>query len=142
MTNSVPNGTVIGSIIRDGRKRHGLTLRALADDVGLNFTTLSHVEAGRMVVSEDAYRRISERLGLDADELILLSGRIPSWMVAKLLQMTPSEAVHLVANAGRQNAQISALQRLAHHAIPAGNGVQLSDFVRDALDDCYEVGAL
>lgn len=83
------------SIIRQARHQHHMTLRELAKDVGLNFTTISHLEAGRITVSNAMLCRIADRLNLDADELLLRSGRIPDWIIQVLLNMPPAELVCL-----------------------------------------------
>ncbi|WP_013320556.1 helix-turn-helix domain-containing protein [Gloeothece verrucosa] len=68
-----------GQIIRKARKDKGLSQRELAESLGLDFTYLSKLENNRAdyAPKEDIIRALAENLGLDAEELIFLAGRIP-----------------------------------------------------------------
>ena len=69
-----------GQRIRQARKSRRLSQRELAKRVGLDFTYLSKLENDRANYppKEDAIRKLAESLGLDAEELVFLAGRIPS----------------------------------------------------------------
>lgn len=68
-----------GDRIRQLRKEHDLTLRELAEQVGIDFTYLSKIETGRGVPpSEETIRRLANRLNADAEELVLLADKLPT----------------------------------------------------------------
>jgi transcriptional regulator with XRE-family HTH domain len=70
-----------GDRIRKLRKAKGYSLRALGPLVGVGFTYLSKVESGKLDFgdhpSSALIQRLAEALEADADELLLLAGRIP-----------------------------------------------------------------
>jgi len=68
-----------GAKLRELRQQLGLTLRELADKVGIDFTYLSKIENGVLPPpSEKVISKLAEVLGADKDELTILAGRIPS----------------------------------------------------------------
>jgi len=66
----------------------GLSLRNLSPRVGVGFTYLSKVESGKLdfgdCPSSALIKRLAEALGADADELILLAGRIPESIAERI----------------------------------------------------------
>lgn len=77
---------LFGSRIRQLRKEHDLTLRELADQVGIDFTYLSKIETGKGdPPAESTIRRLARVLQADADELILLADKLPDEMERDLL---------------------------------------------------------
>lgn len=82
-----------GGRIRQLRKEHDLTLRELADQVGIDFTYLSKIETGRGVPpAEDTIRRLAQRLDADPEELVLLADKLPTAFERDLLAR-PEEQV-------------------------------------------------
>jgi len=74
-------GESFGRFLRRLRKQKGLSQRALADEVGVDFTYLSKVEndtPGFASVSEETLDRLAGALGTDPDEMITRAGKIPS----------------------------------------------------------------
>jgi len=68
-----------GARLRELRKQAGLTLRELANRAGVSFTYLSKIESGAMPPpSEKVILQLAEILNADKDELISLTGRLPS----------------------------------------------------------------
>lgn len=68
-----------GSHLRELRKRRYLSLRQLAEDVGIDFTYLSKVETNKIPPpSEDAIGRLATALGADLDELLSLAKKVDS----------------------------------------------------------------
>jgi transcriptional regulator with XRE-family HTH domain len=68
-----------GKAIRDYRKLGGMNQRDLAEKAGIDFTYLSKIENNRTPPpSEDVIRAMSEALGVNADELLRLAGKVPS----------------------------------------------------------------
>jgi transcriptional regulator with XRE-family HTH domain len=68
-----------GEKLRAFRRAKGLTLRSLADAVGLSFTYLSKVENGRVpyTPAADKIRALAQVLGVDALELLRLADKVP-----------------------------------------------------------------
>ena len=64
-------------LVRDGRKRAGLTQRALADAVGVDFTYVSKIERDRLLVppSWGLLVRMADVMGTDRWSLLGASGR-------------------------------------------------------------------
>lgn len=60
----------IGKLIREARQTRGVTLRGLADQVGLHFSHLSKIENGKDQVGRESLTRIAEELGVDADVML------------------------------------------------------------------------
>jgi len=69
-----------GSVIKEARKKNGYSQRRLAEILGIDYTYLSKLENNRAEYSpkEDLIRYLALFLNLDEEELIFLSGRIPS----------------------------------------------------------------
>jgi transcriptional regulator with XRE-family HTH domain len=75
-----------GAFVRSRRAAVGISLRAAAQQLGVNPAYLSRVEAGKVAVSERLIHRLVGVLGCDEDEPLLLAGRLPEpirEMVAK-----------------------------------------------------------
>ncbi len=72
-------GQTFGKLIRQARKDKGYSQRELAKLVELDFTYLSKLENDRAEYppKEEVIRVLAGNLGLDAEELIFLAGRIP-----------------------------------------------------------------
>lgn len=57
----------LGKIIRDYRKRSGITATQLAEKIGVSQGTISHIETGRRSPSVDLIHRIAEALNIPSD---------------------------------------------------------------------------
>jgi HTH-type transcriptional regulator, competence development regulator len=68
-----------GQKLRELRNEKGLTLRALAHSVGVDFTYLSKIENGKAgyLPGADTIRAMAEALGADALELLNLADKAP-----------------------------------------------------------------
>ena len=68
------------SRVASGMRRKGLTLRRFCRDAGIDPSFFSKVLSGKRSppAEEAVLRRIADLLGLDAAELIVAAGRIPS----------------------------------------------------------------
>lgn len=89
-----------GSSIRQARKDRGYTLRQLAPLVKIDFTYLSKLENDRAdhPPSEELVRLLAKILGLDAERLIYLAGRITqgdSKLLEDLAKRHPDEVAVL-----------------------------------------------
>jgi transcriptional regulator with XRE-family HTH domain len=77
-----PANRAMGAQIRAAREAHGLTLKALAEAVGVTPSLLSQVENDKAQPSLNTLRRVAVRLGLSGDALLGLgdaasaSGRV------------------------------------------------------------------
>ena len=71
-----------GERLRELRKTRGLTLRALAEGVGVDFTYLSKIENGKVgyLPGADTIRGLAEVLEADPLELLQLADKVPPEM--------------------------------------------------------------
>ena len=85
----------IGELIREARTARGLSLRALADKVGIHFAHLSKVENAREPIGEKTLTRIAETLGVDADLMLGESGHqtMPFRVLGDVAAGVPIEAI-------------------------------------------------
>jgi transcriptional regulator with XRE-family HTH domain len=72
----------VGTLIRQGRQRRGLSLRALARQVGVSASMLSQVETGRTRPSVSTIYAIATELGLSIDALLSDGAAVPGNAVA------------------------------------------------------------
>ncbi len=67
--------------IRELRKAKNLSLRALADAVGVSFTYISKIENEKLdfgdYPSEDLIRKLAAALSVDVNELLILAKKVP-----------------------------------------------------------------
>ena len=70
-----PGATTLGEAIRLLRAERQMTLRALADKIGVSAPFLSDVEHGRRQTNQ--YEAIAEALDVSIDDLRELDGRVP-----------------------------------------------------------------
>ncbi len=79
-----------GEKIRELRTSKGYSLRTLAPMVGVGFTYLSKVERGKLDFGESPsaslIQRLSEVLGANEDELMLMAHRIPQSISSRIFQ--------------------------------------------------------
>jgi len=79
--------SAFGDWLRECRTTRGLGVRELARIMGISATFLSRTEHGqREAPAEDHLLRAADALGVDGDEIIVRSGRIPrdvkAWLLA------------------------------------------------------------
>ena len=69
----------LGQKLRELRREKGLTLRALAEAVGVDFTYLSKIENGKAgyLPGAETIRSLAEALGADPLELLQLANKVP-----------------------------------------------------------------
>ena len=67
-----------GEYIRHEREAKGITLRAMARQIGVSATFLSKVETQDWKPGEDKLRKIAETIECDVEELLARAGRVPS----------------------------------------------------------------
>lgn len=92
----------LGEALRTERRRRRLSLRDLADEIGISFNTLSRVERGHLPELKN-YERIVRWLGAPGQSLFEVSGQEPSTpeLIAKHLytdsRLDPEAASELMA---------------------------------------------
>ena len=85
-----------GARIRQLRKEQNLTLRELAEQVGIDFTYLSKIETGKGVPpAEDTIRRLAKRLDAAPEELVLLANKLPADFERDLLDRPETQVAGL-----------------------------------------------
>jgi transcriptional regulator with XRE-family HTH domain len=74
-----PDDVSFGKRIQKLRRQQGLTQRAVAGQLGIDFTYLSKLENDRgEPPGEHTIRGLAELLGADAEELLALAGKVPA----------------------------------------------------------------
>ena len=88
-----------GQKIRELRKSKALGQRAVAAEVGINFTYLSKIENDKVdfaaFPSEETIRRLAKVLDGDVDQLLLMAEKIPDRIRRRVLERP--EAFRLIA---------------------------------------------
>jgi HTH-type transcriptional regulator, competence development regulator len=89
-----------GQRIKELRKAKGLGQRAVAAQVGINFTYLSKIENDKVdfaaFPSEETIRKLAKVLGADVDELLLMAEKIPDHIRRRVLEKP--EAFRMIAS--------------------------------------------
>lgn len=79
-----------GERVRGLRKAKGLTLRALAGQVGVNFTYLSKIECGKLdfgdYPGEGLIVKLAKALEADEEELMLLAEKVPDSIRRRVIE--------------------------------------------------------
>ncbi|MGZ0173345.1 MAG: transcriptional repressor LexA [Planctomycetales bacterium] len=85
----------IGEQIREARQARGLSLRALAEKVGIHFSHLSKIENGKDTVGRDTLIRIAEELGVDPDFMLGEAGHgsMPFRLLGTVAAGVPIETI-------------------------------------------------
>lgn len=64
----------IGELIRSKRKEKGMTLRQLADNVGISQPYLSQIESGKRKPTQELIQKFSNELAIEEKQLLNLAG--------------------------------------------------------------------
>ncbi|HQX53853.1 MAG TPA: helix-turn-helix transcriptional regulator [Planctomycetaceae bacterium] len=79
-----------GPRIRELRKAKSLTLRALAEAVGVSFTYISKIENEKLdfgdYPGEDLIVKLATALGVSTDELLILAKKIPEGIKKRVIE--------------------------------------------------------
>ncbi len=69
-----------GTLIKQARKEKGYTQRALAEELGVNFSYLSKLENdnAEYAPKEEVIRKLAHHLTIEENKLVFLAGRIPA----------------------------------------------------------------
>ncbi len=76
--------TTFGQKLREFRQEKGMTLRALAEAAGVDFTYLSKIENDKVgyLPGAETIRDLAQSLGVDAIELLELANKLPPELAA------------------------------------------------------------
>lgn len=90
--------THVGLLIREARTARGISLRALAGQVGIHFSHLSKIENGKDQIGRESLLRVAEELGVDPDLLLGEAGHqaVPFRVLGDIAAGKPIEAVEEV----------------------------------------------
>ncbi len=92
----------IGAIIRKGRQEAGISLEAMADDLGVNTSEMEAFETGRIAVSLPVLEYIASMLNLSMEEFQDHKGPIGRWSIYKQateeVAAYPGELQSFIAN--------------------------------------------
>lgn len=70
--------SVLGDLVREERKRRGLTLQQLADAAGFSAAYISDIEKGNRRPTTDTFLSgVAGPLGIESDIVYYYAGRIP-----------------------------------------------------------------
>lgn len=82
---------LFGRKLRQLREAKGLGIKALAPELGIDYTHLSNLELGYKKPSAELIRRIAEYFKYSEEELKLLAGYIPE-DISEILAQNPVKA--------------------------------------------------
>ncbi len=86
-----PEYSEMGDRLRAARRAHGLSLRALADRLGISPSLISQVETGRAKPSVNTLYALASELGISLDDLLFTDAR-PGPSAARRPRLAPVEA--------------------------------------------------
>jgi len=79
-------------LLKNLRKKKGVSIKKMAKEVGLDYTYISKLENSKVNPSSKVVKRISNYFGYNSDELLLSAGKIPK-DIEEILRSNPQEAV-------------------------------------------------
>jgi transcriptional regulator with XRE-family HTH domain len=124
-------GEDIGARLRAARLQRGMSLRSLAQSLGVSASLISQVETGKTQPSVSTLYAIVTHLGISIDDLLGVSPTAPA---ATLAPVAPAPAVAVVQEAA-DNAILEMENGVRWERLAAGSGPA------DALLVTYEPGA-
>jgi putative DNA methylase len=77
-----------GDLLRQRREQSNLSLRSVAERIGVDVSYLSRVEASKVPPSEQLISKLASELGWSQDELLMLAGRLPP-SIRKMVEKEP-----------------------------------------------------
>ncbi len=79
------------NILKKLRKEKGVSIKKMAEELGINYTYISKLENSKGNPSSEVVEKISHYFNYNSDELMLSAGKIPD-DIAYVLQNNPKEA--------------------------------------------------
>ena len=92
----------LGNVIREIRKKQGVSLRKLAESVGVSFVNISYIENGRIETSKNVLKKISEALDYDFDKLLALAKKVDDDVTA-IINKRPNAVPNFLRSAKNLN---------------------------------------
>ena len=85
----------VGKMIREARRARGISLRALASQVGIHFSHLSKIENSKDKIGREALIKVAEQLGVDPDLMLGEAGHqsLPFRLLGNIAAGEPIEAI-------------------------------------------------
>jgi len=85
----------VGKMIREARQARGISLRALASQIGIHFSHLSKIENGKDRIGQESLIKIAEELGIDPDLMLGEAGHqsVPFRLLGNIAAGEPIEAI-------------------------------------------------
>ena len=80
----------LGKVIRELRKQKGMSLRGLAELVGVSYVNISYIENGRIETSQEVLKKISKALNYDLDKLLSLADQVDN-EIKNIINKMPEE---------------------------------------------------
>ena len=77
------------------RAKNAIGIKALARQLGISYTYISHIERGKAHPSDELVKKLAAFFQVDEEELLLSAGRFPP-DVEKILYEHPQEIVMLL----------------------------------------------
>ncbi len=88
-----------GDYLKAKREERGLTIEQFAERCGISPIYVADLEQGKTdTYAEGLYYKMAGILGLDGDEFIIKSCRIPKWAYKYILKNWPQVKVSLIKN--------------------------------------------
>ena len=84
-----------GLILKNLRKKKGISIKKLAPELDITYTYLSKLENDKVYPSEEVIKRIGEYFDYDTDELLISANKIPKDII-EILQSNPKEAIRFL----------------------------------------------
>ena len=81
-----------GDLLKNLRKKKGVSIKKMAKELGLNYTYISKLENSKVNPSSNVVERISDYFSYNSDELMLSAGKIPK-DIEEILRNNPEESV-------------------------------------------------
>lgn len=133
MLNVVPSSnrtarTAVAARVRDVRRRRGLSVRSLADRLGLSAATISAIENGHTGVSTDRLGELADALGVSPGALLSPTAEVPAtpvevdgWRTFHDLDIDPalSGAIAAFVDTGYHGATVRTIAARAGLSVPA-----------------------
>ena len=120
----------MGDRLREARQARGLSLRALAERLGVSPSLISQVETGRAKPSVSTLYAIASELGISLDELLFIDARRPAAGAGSELVLPRDPVQRAGSRKAIRLASGVVWQRLTTESIPSV----------DFLEVTYEVG--
>ena len=87
--------TITARLVRQARRRAGLTQRALATSAGVPQSTIGRIETGRLTPRVDTLERVLQAAGHSLEAAPMLGRGVDRSQIRELLRLTAGERVRL-----------------------------------------------